>query len=45
MKTRKRTLIKTILLSMVRYERWKMNPKNVEKVILMEMYNHNLGWV
>lgn len=42
MKTRKRTLIKTALLSLVRYERWKMNPKNIERIIQSEQWKHGL---
>jgi hypothetical protein len=42
---RKRTLIKTFFLLLVRYERWKMNPKNMEKVILMELYNPKMSWI
>jgi len=42
MKTRKRTFIKTVLLSLVRYERWKRNPKNIERIILQEQWKHGL---
>lgn len=36
MKKRKRSLLKTILLLILRYERWKMNPKNMETVFTFE---------
>jgi hypothetical protein len=42
---RKRTLFKTFFLLLVRYERWKMNPANMEKVILMELYNPKMSWI
>ena len=42
MKTRKRTFFKTVFLSIARYERWKQNPKNIEKMILEEQYRHGL---
>ena len=38
-----RSQFKTFLLLIVRYERWSANPKNVEKVILMNMYNNKTG--
>ncbi len=44
MKSRKRTLVKTVLLSLIRYERWKMNPKNIDKAIFMEQYKHSIGY-
>lgn len=36
MKKRKRSLLKTILLTVLRYERWKMNPKNMYTVFTLE---------
>ncbi|MEI6752337.1 MAG: hypothetical protein WCK78_04140 [Paludibacter sp.] len=45
MKTRKRTLVKSIFLSVIRYERWKSNPKNIDKMIYMEQYKHMIGFV
>jgi len=32
----KRTLIKTIWLMLVRYNRWRSNPANVEKMMVIE---------
>lgn len=43
MKTRKRTFIKTFFLSLVRYEKWKMDPRNVEIVARMEMYTPKIA--
>ena len=41
---RKRTLVKTIFLSLIRFERWKMNPKNIDKMIYLEQYTHIIGY-
>jgi hypothetical protein len=43
MKTRKRTLLKTFLLMLIRYDRWRMNPKNIDMVIYMEQMKHKIG--
>ncbi|HEY5593154.1 MAG TPA: hypothetical protein VIK55_19325 [Paludibacter sp.] len=45
MKTRKRTFIKTVFLMLVRNERWYADPRNIEKIILMEQMTHKIGWV
>jgi len=36
MKTRKRTWLKTFLLMLIRYDRWRMNPKNIDLVVYLE---------
>lgn len=41
---RKRTLLKTVFLSLMRYERWKMSPKNIDKLIYMEQMRHGVGF-
>ena len=35
---RKRNLFKTLWLMIIRYERWKLNPKNAEKVLIMNKF-------
>lgn len=32
-------LIRDFIAGLIRYERWKMNPKNMEKAYFMESYN------
>jgi hypothetical protein len=38
----KRTLYKTIVLIIARYERWKANPRNAEIVAYMEASKHSM---
>ena len=40
MKTKKRTLLKTIWLLIYRYHKWESNAKNIEKICMMRLYNN-----
>lgn len=44
MKNRKRSFLKSLLLTWVKSERWYQNPKNIDMLIYREQYKHMIGF-